>query len=191
MTNYVITTDFAPKDALPTGTPAKTAKGAELATELSNIATAIASKEDSANKNNPNGYTGLDSSGKISPSVVSAGSVTQFQNTTDNVGYLNVPQNSQGSNYTLVLSDAGKHLYYGGTGTVTFTIPANGTVAYPIGTAITFIVSATGTLNIACNDTMTLAGTTTTGTRTLTTNGVATAIKVTSTGWRISGSGLS
>jgi hypothetical protein len=37
---------------------------------------------------------------------------------------------------------------------------------------------------------MTLAGTTTTGTRTLAENGVATAIKVTSTTWIINGTGI-
>jgi len=39
-------------------------------------------------------------------------------------------------------------------------------------------------------DTLTLAGSTTTGTRSLAQNGVATAIKVASTSWIISGAGL-
>jgi len=65
MSNYVVTTDFAAKDALTTGNPLKKAKGTELDTELDNIATAISTKEDLANKGTNNGYAGLDGSGKV------------------------------------------------------------------------------------------------------------------------------
>lgn len=47
MSNYTKTTDFAAKDALLTGNPAKLAKGTEVDTEFNNIATAIATKADS------------------------------------------------------------------------------------------------------------------------------------------------
>ena len=71
----------------------------------------------------------------------------------------------------------------------TFTIPSNSSVAYTIGTAITFInQDSAGVLTIAINtDTMRLAGDGTTGSRTLAANGVATAIKVAATQWIISG----
>ncbi len=71
-------------------------------------------------------------------------------------------------------------------------IDSNANVAYPIGTAITFINQASaGVMTIAItSDTMRLAGAGTTGSRTLAANGVATAIKVTSTEWIISGTGL-
>jgi hypothetical protein len=94
------------------------------------------------------------------------------------VGYRNIPQQLQNGNYTLVLADSGKHVYKasGGAGE-TITIPANGSVAYPIGTAITFINQGGGTLSIAITtDTMTLIGTGGTGTRTLADDGMATAI---------------
>ena len=104
-------------------------------------------------------------------------------------GYRGLPQNSQGVNYTAVLADADKHLY--GTAAITFTIPANSSVAYAIGTFLTFINVHTAAISIAITtDTMTLAGTTTTGTRTLAQNGIATAVKVTATSWIISGAGL-
>jgi len=109
------------------------------------------------------------------------------------VGYRNIPQNSQSAAYTCVLADAGKHILHPSADTTarTFTIPANSSVAYPIGTAITFINQVTaGVMTIACNDTMRLAGAGTTGSRTLAANGVATAIKITSTEWIVSGSGL-
>lgn len=108
-----------------------------------------------------------------------------------NVGYMEIPQNSQSAAYGLVLADAGKHILHPSADTTarTFTIPANASVAYPVGTAITFINQASaGVLTIAITtDTMRLAGAGTTGSRTLAANGVATAIKVTSTEWIISG----
>ena len=110
------------------------------------------------------------------------------------IGFRGIPQNSQTANYTCVLADAGKHILHasGGGAGDTFTIPANGSVAYAIGTTITFVNADSNAVSIAITtDTMTLAGTTTTGTRTLGQNGVATAIKVGTTSWIISGSALS
>jgi hypothetical protein len=105
---------------------------------------------------------------------------------------LEVPQNSQAAGYTVVLSDSGKHIYASSAGT--FTIPANSggsSVAFPIGTVLTFINMNAGSCTIAITtDTMYLAGTGTTGSRTLAQYGIATAIKMTSTTWLISGSGL-
>lgn len=65
MSNYVKTVDFAAKDSLLTGNPAKIVRGTELGTEFDNIATAVATKEDSANKGANNGYAGLDSGGRL------------------------------------------------------------------------------------------------------------------------------
>lgn len=65
MSNYVVTTNFAAKDALAHGNPAKVAKGSEISTEFNNIATAVATKEDLANKNVNSGYAGLDSTARI------------------------------------------------------------------------------------------------------------------------------
>ena len=96
--------------------------------------------------------------------------------------------------YTLVLSDSAKHIYHPATDAVarTYTIPANATVAFPVGTTIIFINDASGVnISIACTaDTLILAGTGTTGTRTLAQNGIATIIKLTSTRWIVSGVGL-
>ena len=112
---------------------------------------------------------------------------------TDAVGFRNIPQNSQSAAYTLVLDDAGKHIFHpvGDNNARTFTIPANSSVAYPIGTTITFINMAVANVTIAItSDTLTLSSAGTTGSRTLATNGSATCIKITSTQWLISGSGL-
>jgi hypothetical protein len=112
---------------------------------------------------------------------------------TNSVGFLNIPQNSQSAAYTLVLADAGKHIFHPSTdaNARTFTIPANGSVAYPIGTAITFINMTSQVVTIAITtDTMYLSSAGTTGSRSLAQYGSATAIKMTSTTWLISGSGL-
>lgn len=105
-----------------------------------------------------------------------------------------IPQNSQSGPYTLVLGDKGKHIFHPSADVTarTWTIPANASVAYAIGTPITFInENGAGVITISINsDTMRLAGAGTTGNRTLAANGVATAVKVTSTSWVISGTGL-
>lgn len=120
------------------------------------------------------------------------GAVVPATNTVDSVGYTGIPHNAQSANYTLVASDAGKGIVHPITDNNprTFTIPANGTVAYPVGTTITFI-NLINTVTIAItSDTMYLSGIGTTGSRSLAAYGVAVAQKVTSTSWIISGNGL-
>ena len=112
---------------------------------------------------------------------------------TDAVGFRNIPVNSQSAAYTAVLADSGKCILHPSTdaNARTFTIPANGSVAYPIGTAISFVNMTSQVVSIAItSDTMYLAGTGTTGTRSLARYGTATALKITSTTWIISGAGL-
>lgn len=48
MSNYTKSTNFATKDALPSGDPLKIVKGTEIDTEFNNIATAVATKADLA-----------------------------------------------------------------------------------------------------------------------------------------------
>lgn len=111
---------------------------------------------------------------------------------TNAVGFREIPQNSQSTAYTAVLADNGKHLFHptADNNARTFTIPANSSVAYPVGACLTF-ANMINTVTIAVNtDTLILAGAGTTGSRTLAANGVATAMKVTTTSWLISGSGL-
>lgn len=112
--------------------------------------------------------------------------------TADSLGYLGIPPNIQSAAYTLVADDAGKMICHPSTdnNARTFTIPANSSVAYPVGTVVTF-VNAVNTLTIGVtSDTLTLAGTTATGSRTLAANGIATIIKIGTTNWIISGIGL-
>jgi hypothetical protein len=109
---------------------------------------------------------------------------------TTGVGFLGMPQNSQSASYTFTAADAGKHIYMTTTGQ-TLTIPANGTLALPIGTTFIIVNAAAVTTSIAITtDTLLLAGIGTTGTRTLAPYGMATILKLTATSWIISGNGL-
>jgi hypothetical protein len=105
-------------------------------------------------------------------------------------GYLDVPQSLKTANHQLVLADRGKSVVMNGA-SLTLTVPANGTVAFPIGTAIVVINIAATSLSVAITtDTMTLVNTTTTGTRTLAQNAMATLVKVGATSWIIAGLGV-
>ena len=128
-----------------------------------------------------NGITSLPAA-----ALPSAGTIT----TAAQIGYMGMPQNLNPGAYTITAADDGKHLYYTTTAQ-TVTIPANATLALPIGFSFA-IVNATGvTTSIAITtDTLLLAGVGTTGTRTLAAFGMATALKITATTWIISGNGL-
>jgi hypothetical protein len=106
------------------------------------------------------------------------------------LGYRDVPQNAQTGAYALALTDRGKHISITTGG---ITIPANASVAFPIGSAVTIYnnSSSNQTIAIAGTDTLRWAGTTNTGSRTLSGYGLATVLKVSSTVWVISGAGVS
>jgi hypothetical protein len=72
LSNYTKNTNFTAKDALITGDPNKKILGSLFDSEFDEIATAIASKEDSANKNQNSGYAGLDSGGDVLPANLPA-----------------------------------------------------------------------------------------------------------------------
>jgi len=113
-----------------------------------------------------------------------------FPTASASIGHLGIPQQSQATGYTCVIGDAGKHVYTTSSGG-TYTIPANASVAYPVGTALSFINRSGGSVTIAITtDTMYLAAAGTTGSRTLGNYGMATAVKDTATTWIIAGSNL-
>jgi hypothetical protein len=140
------------------------------------------------------GVAGTTATQTLTNKTISGADNTLTVDGTVPVGFRTIPQNSQSGAYTLVLADSGKHIFHPSADTTarTFTIPANSSVAYPIGTALTFInQNGAGVVTIAITtDTMRLSPAGTTGSRTLAANGSATCIKVTATEWLISGSGL-
>ena len=96
------------------------------------------------------------------------------------------PQNSQSVDYTLVLGDAGKQIFHpvSDTSIRTYTIPANASVAFPIGTVVLFTVENGGTIvNVSITSDTLVLGNGTTGGCLVTANQTLMCIKVTSTKW--------
>lgn len=97
-----------------------------------------------------------------------------------------IPQNAQAAPYTLVASDAGKHIYASGN----VTVP---TAVFSVGDAVTVMNSTTGNISIVQGASTTLrqAGTANTGNRTLAQFGVCTILCFAANSFVISGAGLS
>lgn len=113
-------------------------------------------------------------------------------NSVNVVGYMGIPQNSQNSNYNVVLGDAGKHIYHPtGQAAATYTFPANSNVSFTVGSAVTIINGSANNVTISLtSDTLYLSSNGATGSRTLAQWGVATAVKIENTTWVISGSNI-
>jgi hypothetical protein len=136
----------------------------------------------------------------ISPFIVNGGLLlntslyapTGPTGTANNVGYIGMPQHGSTTGALSLFQSyvaSGKHIYT--TSSRTITMPRNSETPFEIGTTFVFISGSGATTTIAQNgDTIILAGTGSTGNRTLAPHGMATAVKVASTTWYISGNGL-
>ena len=154
--------------------------------------------------NNITGFTAAGSTGTTSTNIVFSTSptlVTPLLGTptsgnlsnctadgTDEVGFRNIPVNSQSTAYSTVIGDRGKCVLHPVADNNPRTFTIDGSLGYAVGTAITF-VNMVNTLTIAIStDTLTLMGAGTTGSRSLAASNVATAVKIASGSWIISGS---
>lgn len=100
------------------------------------------------------------------------------------IGFRGMPVVTLASGGTLDLTHASKTIYTGGN----ITIPANASVAFPIGTMIEISNSTNATVTVSItSDTLRQSGTTNTGTRTLAVYGDCVIKKRTSTLWHIIG----
>lgn len=110
----------------------------------------------------------------------------------NNPGFLGLPQNPQTANYTLVMADMAKEIYISGvTAGQIVTIPANASVALPIGATILITNDSNQTWSIAITtDVLLWSPSSGTGTRIVAAGGQATIRKVTATRWWIAGTGL-
>jgi len=101
--------------------------------------------------------------------------------------------NSKSAAYTFVAGDANEWFYHPASdaNARTWTIPANASVAYTTGTTLSFVNLSANSITIAItSDTMRLVGAGTTGSRTLAQYGCATAVKIDTTLWIITGTNL-
>ena len=109
----------------------------------------------------------------------------------ETLGFLGAPQNSQtGSTYTLVITDAGDHIYFNGGSTATLTVPTNASVAFALGTAILVVNDNSGALTISGAGVTFQLANGATGNRTVATKGIATLLKVATNTWYVSGAGV-
>lgn len=99
---------------------------------------------------------------------------------------------NKATSYTMVLGDAGQLVRFtGATASKVCTIPANASVAYPIGTLIAITNDGSVTMTVAITtDTLTWGKDNTTGTRTLAAGADCVIMKTTATTWKINGSAL-
>ena len=106
-----------------------------------------------------------------------------------------VPQNAQSTNYTLQLTDAGKHIYYTQSSNTTLYIPTTSNVAFANGSTIMIVSRTSSNANTTITPntgvSMYLAGNTTSASRNVTTYGMATLIQVAANTWFINGTGVS
>lgn len=110
---------------------------------------------------------------------------------TNAVGYLGAPQNLglDSGNVTLALTDCGKSIDHTDANARDLTIPANGSVAFPVGTIICGSNEGSGIVTMKIT-TDTLRWGSSTGQRSIAQHGSWTIRKVTSTVWRLTGDGI-
>ena len=98
--------------------------------------------------------------------------------------------NSQtGTTYTPVLADAGKIVTLNNASAITLTIPPNSSVAYPVGSSLTFINIGAGLTTFAQGSGVTIAssGVTATAPSITAQHNSATCIKIATDTWQVIG----
>jgi hypothetical protein len=140
-----------------------------------------------------NAASTLTISGNFPTTLTVAASTSVTLPASGSLGYLNIPQTSQSASYTTVLADSGTAIFHPASDANprTFTIAANSSVAYALGTVLQFINMSASAVTIAINtDTLTWAQGGSSGSRTLAQYGVANCIKVGTTQWLLTGTNV-
>ena len=151
MTDYTKSTNFATKDSLPSGNPAKIVKGTEINTEFDNIATAVATKSNSASPTFTGTLTAADVS--ITGNTTLGNAATDTVTITADVASNVIP--SADSTYTL--GDASNYWSHGYVDAVTTTgdvsVGGNLTVTgnATISGNLTFGDASTDTINLTAD----------------------------------------
>ena len=100
---------------------------------------------------------------------------------------VNYPQESKSADYTLVLADAGKQIFHPASDNNlrTFTIPANSSVAFPVGTVVLFTQEngTSSVIKVAINSDTLVTNASTTGSVYVGPGNTLYCVKVTSTKW--------
>ena len=136
---------------------------------------------------------GTDTSQNARMTIIEGTDATQNTNIT--AAAQTVPQNAQTVNYTIQLTDAGKHIYYTQSTNTILYIPTTSNVAFSNGSTIMIVSRTSSSANVTVSPntgvSMYLAGNTTSASRNVTTYGMATLIQVAANTWFINGTGVS
>lgn len=107
------------------------------------------------------------------------------------IGYKILPTTVDDDAHGFVLTENGCLIVKESGAAATWTIPANASVAFPVGSCITLINRDDSDITLAItSDTLVQALTGSTGSRTIAQYGVATIVKVASTVWYVTGVGV-
>lgn len=178
----------------PSGGTLTSCTGLPISTGVSGLGTGVATfLATPSSANLASAVTGETGSGALvfatSPALTD-GTVVISTPVATSIGFLGAPQMADQDDYTLVITDTGYHYYHVSATPHTLTIPANASVAFPVGTIIHIInENGAGNLTVAITSD-TLRWGASTGSRTIAANGSASVIKVTSTVWRMTGDGI-
>jgi microcystin-dependent protein len=155
MTQYVKSTSFASKDALPAGNPLKIVKGTEIDTEFNNIAVAVGTKADLLNPvftgtpTAPTASTGTSTTQLATTAFATAaispftGSMLMWPTATPPTGFLICNgQTASRATYAALFAIVGT-LFGAGDGSTTFTLP-NYTDRMPIGAGSLYVANSLG-----------------------------------------------
>jgi hypothetical protein len=167
MSNYTKSTNFASKDNLSSGNPAKIVKGTEIDTEFNNIATAIATKQDSStagdvtltgtqtltNKtiafadNTLTGVAGTTATQTLTNKTLTSPVITGGTVDGESIGFRDIPLSGteKTSSYSLTTSDIGKFVQVGSGGSIT--IPD---ATFAAGDAVSIFNNTSGSVTITC-----------------------------------------
>lgn len=131
---------------------------------------------------------------KLTSGVLSAAVPGTDYQAADAQLFSNIPQNAKSAAYTLVLTDGQKEIFHPAADTTAriWTIPANASVAFPIGTVVLFSgETSSGAITLSITtDSLVWIPSGSTGSRTLTAPFMAAAKKVTATKWHLVGAGI-
>ena len=157
LTEYVKSTNFASKDALPSGNPLKIVKGTEIDSEFNNIATAVSTKADLLNPvftgvpTAPTAAAGTSNSQiattafatAVGNASISPGAMLMWPTTTPPGGFLLCNgQSVSRTTYSALFAVLGV-LFGSGDGSTTFTLP-DYRDRMPVGAGSSYSANSTG-----------------------------------------------
>ena len=158
-----------------TGVTTSTGTGNTVLSNSPTLVTPALGTPSSGVVTNLTGTASININGTVGATTPATGTFTTLSDSIGDVRTIVQNAQSGAGSYTLVATDAGKHIYVTGAGGVTMPISI-----FTVGQAITIVNNTSSSITITAPSagTMYLAGTATTGNRTLALRGIATVLYV-------------